>query len=131
MKFMLLMHVPKESADCEPVAWSPDDAKAHGAYMHRMDQQLRQSGEHVGGEGLASPAKAKLVRAGKDGETVVTDGPFAETKEFLAGFWIVEVASPERAYAIAAEASRAPGPGGQPMSIPFEVRQVVTGGPPA
>jgi hypothetical protein len=57
----------------------------------------------------------------------VTDGPFPESKEFLAGYWIVEVDRPERAYEIAAKASAAPGPGGKPMSIPFEVRQVMTG----
>jgi hypothetical protein len=69
------------------------------------------------------------VRAGKDGRPV-TDGPFAEAKEFLAGFWIVDVDRPERAYEIAARASAAPGPGGAPLDMPIEVRQVMSG-PPA
>ena len=69
------------------------------------------------------------MRAGKDGEPV-TDGVFPESKEFLAGYWIVDVESPERAYAIAAEASAAPGPGGAPLNMAIEVRQVMSGPPP-
>jgi hypothetical protein len=65
------------------------------------------------------------VRAGKDGAPV-TDGPFPEAKEFLAGFWIVEVDTPERAYELAAQASAAPGPGGAPLNMPIEVRQVMS-----
>ena len=69
------------------------------------------------------------MRAGKDG-TPVTDGVFPETKEFLAGYWIVDVDSPARAYEIAAAASAAPGPGGAPMNMPIEVREVMSGPPP-
>jgi hypothetical protein len=70
-----------------------------------------------------------VVRAGAAGETV-TDGVFPESKEFLAGYWIVDVETPERAYAIAAEASAAPGKGGAPLNMPIEVRQVMSGPPP-
>jgi hypothetical protein len=70
-----------------------------------------------------------VVRAKKDGTPAVTDGPFAEAKEFLAGFWIVEVDRAERAYEIAAKVSSAPGPGGTPLIIPVEVRQVMSGPP--
>jgi hypothetical protein len=80
----------------------------------------------VGGEGLAAPAEAKVVRAGKNGVAAVTDGPFPEAKEFLAGYWIVDVETRERAYQIAAQVSAAPGPGGQPLIIPIEVRQVMS-----
>jgi len=76
---------------------------------------------------LAFPEQARLVRAGKDGEPI-TDGIFPESKEFLAGYWIVDVDSPERAYRIAANASAAPGRGGQPLNMPIEVRPVT--GPP-
>jgi hypothetical protein len=69
------------------------------------------------------------VRAGKDGKPV-TDGVFPEGKEFLAGYWIVDVDSPDRAYAIAAQASAAPGPGGAPLIMPIEVRQVMSAPPP-
>lgn len=67
-----------------------------------------------------------MVRAGKSGVPAVTDGPFPEAKEFLAGYWIVEVDQPQRAYEIAAKASAAPGPGGVPLIIPIEVRQVMS-----
>jgi hypothetical protein len=75
-------------------------------------------------KGLAWPQEAKIVRAGNDGEPV-TDGVFPESKEFLAGYWIVDVESPEEAYKIAARASAAPGPGGQPANLPIEVRQML------
>ena len=74
--------------------------------------------------------QARIVRAGKGGAPEVTDGPFAEAKEFLAGYWIVQVDTPEQAYAIAARASAAPGQGGKPMNMAIEVREVPSG-PPA
>jgi hypothetical protein len=83
----------------------------------------------VGAEGLAAPGEAKIVRAGKNGVPAVTDGPFPESKEFLAGYWIVDVDKPQRAYEIAAKASSAPGPGGAPLIIPIEVRQVMSAPP--
>jgi hypothetical protein len=82
----------------------------------------------VAGEGLTGPDQARRVRAGADGQPI-TDGVFPETKEFLAGWWIVDVDSPERAYAIAARASAAPGPGGKPMNMAIEVREVMSGPP--
>jgi hypothetical protein len=97
--------------------------------MKRLYKDLSEAGELVSAEGLAAPRQARLVRAGKGGAPEVTDGPFPEAKEFLAGYWIVDVASPERAYQIAAEASAAPGPGGKPFNMPIEVRQVMSGPP--
>ena len=97
--------------------------------MKKLNQDLHESGELVSAEGLSFPDQAKLVRAGKDG-TPITDGVFPESKEFLAGFWIVDVETPERAYAIAAQASAAPGPGGAPLIMPIEVRPVMSGPPP-
>jgi hypothetical protein len=97
--------------------------------MKKLNQDLHESGELVSAEGLSFPDQAKLVRAGKDG-TPITDGVFPESKEFLAGFWIVDVETPERAYAIAAQASAAPGPGGAPLNMPIEVRPVMSGPPP-
>jgi hypothetical protein len=67
------------------------------------------------------------VRAGKSGAPEVTDGPFTEAKEFLAGFWIIDCDSKERAYEIAARVSAAPGKGGAPINIPIEVREVMSG----
>jgi hypothetical protein len=87
---------------------------------------LRDAGELVGIEGLTEPRKARLVRAGNDGRPV-TDGVFPETKEFLAGYWIIDVDRPERAYEIAGKASAAPGPGGKPLNMDIEVREVMSG----
>jgi hypothetical protein len=128
MKYMLMMHAPRGTGDYAVSNWSPGDFQAHIAFMHQFNRELTASGEWVDGQGLAAPGEAKLVRAGKDGAPV-TDGPFPEAKEFLAGYWIVEVDSPERAYQIAAEASAAPGPGGAPLNMPIEVRQVMSAPP--
>jgi hypothetical protein len=128
MKYMLLMTGTK--ADFDRFAnWSKQDLQAHFAFMHAFNKELKDSGAFAAAEGLAFPDQAKIVRAGKDG-TPVTDGVFPETKEFLAGYWIVDVETPERAYAIAARASSAPGPGGAPLNMPIEVRQVMSGPPP-
>jgi hypothetical protein len=97
-------------------------------FMHRLNKKLVDAGELVDAQGLSGPDQAKLVRAGANGEPV-TDGVFPEAKEFLAGYWIVDVETPERAYAIAAEASAAPGPGGVPLRLAIEVRQVLGGLP--
>ena len=129
MRYMLMMHAPRGTGDYQVSAWAPGDLKAHIDFMHRLNRDLTESGELVGAEGLAAPGEARVVRAGKNGLPAVTDGPFPEAKEFLAGFWIVEVDRPERAYEIAATASAAPGAGGEPMGIAIEVRQVM-GAPP-
>jgi hypothetical protein len=129
VRYMLMMHAPRGTGDYAVMNWAPEDLKAHIGFMHRLNGELTQSGELVGAEGLAPPGQAKIVRAGKEGLPAVTDGPFAEAKEFLAGFWIVEVDQPERAYEIAAKASAAPGPGGKPLIIPIEVRQVMSAPP--
>ncbi len=129
MKYMLMMNAPRGTGDYQISSWSPHDLEAHMAFMHRLNKELTESGELVGLEGLTPPGQAKLVRAGKNGVPVVTDGPFPEAKEFLAGYWIVEVDRPERAYEIAAKASAAPGPGGKPLIIPIEVRQVMSAPP--
>ena len=127
MKYMLMMNVPGG----EPYqigGWPRKDIEAHIAFMKAFSTRLARQGELVGAEGLAGPEQAKLVRSGLNGEPL-TDGVFPETKEFLAGFWIVDVESPDRAYAIAAEASSAPGPGGLPLHMPIEVRQVMAAAP--
>jgi hypothetical protein len=124
MKFMLMMHA---KGNCAEVLskWSPDEFKAHIEFMIRLASDLAASGELVMAEGLDMPDKAKVVTATRPDRPLVTDGPFAESKEFLAGFWIVQVPSAQRAYEIAARASTAPGPGGGPLGIPIEVRQVM------
>lgn len=127
MKYMLMMNVPG-GGPYQIAKWPEKDIKAHIAFMKAFAKKLTASGEWAGGEGLAGPDQAKVVRAGKNGEPI-TDGVFPESKEFLAGYWIIDVESPERAYEIAAEASAAPGPGGAPLNMPIEVRQVMSGPP--
>jgi hypothetical protein len=129
MKFMLMMNAPRGTGDWAVSDWSPDDLKAHIGFMKRFAEELKKAGELVAAEGLASPGQARVVRAGKGGAPEVTDGPFAEAKEFLAGYWIVDVESPQQAYAIAARASAAPGPGGKPLNIAIEVREVMSAPP--
>jgi hypothetical protein len=116
-------------AGCGVPQWPQKDLQAHIAFMHGLNKELRQSGELVSAEGLSFPDQAKLVRAGKDGAPI-TDGVFPESKEFLAGFWIIDVENPERAYAVAAKVSAAPGPGGAPLNMPIEVRPIMSGPPP-
>jgi hypothetical protein len=127
MKYILMMNTMR--AEQGVPNWPRGDLRAHIAFMKKLNQDLHESGELVSAEGLSFPDQAKLVRAGKDG-TPITDGVFPESKEFLAGFWIVDVETPERAYAIAAQASAAPGPGGAPLNMPIEVRPVMSGPPP-
>lgn len=127
MKYILMMNTMRAGQGVPE--WPAKDFQAHIAFMMKLNKELKESGELVAAEGLAFPDQAKLVRAGKNGEPI-TDGIFPESKEFLAGYWIVDVDSPERAYAIAAKASAAPGPGGVPLSMPIEVRPVMSGPPP-
>ena len=126
MKFMLMMNAPKGDGDWQVASWPADDLKAHIDFMIRLAGDLQREGVLVGAEGLAPPSEARIVRADKQGAPQVTDGPFAEAKEFLAGYWIVDVESAERAYQIAARASSAPGRGGVPINMPIEVRQVMS-----
>lgn len=125
MKYILMMHGGK--ADWEGYAkWSKEDLERNVAFMRNFSKELRDSGVFVDTKGLAWPQEAKIVRAANDG-TPVTDGVFPESKEFLAGYWIVDVESAEEAYRIAARVSGMPGPGGKPGNIPIEVRQVLGG----
>jgi len=127
MKYLLMMHTPS-GGPYQIANWPKQDIKAHIAFMVSFAKKLGESGELASAEGLAAPDQAKRVRAGKDGKPI-TDGVFPESKEFLAGYWIVDVESPERAYQIAAQASAAPGPGGAPLNMAIEVRQVMSGAP--
>ena len=127
MKYMLMMNTPS-GGPYQIARWPQQDIRAHIAFMFDFAKRLRESGELVAAEGLAGPDQARRVRAGKDGRPI-TDGVFPEAKEFLAGYWIVDVEGPERAYEIAAQASAAPGPGGAPLDMSIEVRQVMSAPP--
>jgi hypothetical protein len=129
MKFMLMMNAPKGNGDWAVASWAPEDLKRHIGFMRQLATDLKNEGALVGAEGLAMPSQARVVRAGKGSKPEVTDGPFAEAKEFLAGYWIVDVETPEQAYSIAARASAAPGPGGKPLNLAIEVREVMSAPP--
>jgi hypothetical protein len=130
MKYMLIMNTPRDGYT-QYMNWPKKILEANTAFMQAFTAKLAAAGELVGGEGLASPEQAQLVRAGKDGKPI-TDGVFPESKEFLAGYWIVDVDSAERALQIAAEASTAPGAeirgadGRMIQHLWVEVRQVLS-----
>jgi hypothetical protein len=115
MKYILLMSGTKAGVEAYH-AWPKQDIEAHMAVLGRINQDLTGSGEFVATQGLAEPKEAKVVRGEKNG-VPVTDGIFPESKEFLLGYWIVEVANAERAYAIAGRISAAS------VNMPIEVRQ--------
>lgn len=124
MKYILLMSGTKAGVEAYR-AWSKSDIKAHMAILRGITSELTASGEFVATQGLAEPGEARVVRGEKNG-LPVTDGIFPEAKEFLLGYWIVDVANPERAYAIAARISAAAGPRGVPTNMPIEVRKFAT-----
>jgi hypothetical protein len=125
MKYILMMTGNRAGVDAYR-SWSPRDVQAHFAFLKAFNTELAESGELVDVQPLAPPEQARVIRSGKDGEPI-TDGVFPESKEFLLGYWIVDVDSPERAYEIAARLSGGPGPGGAPLSMPIEVRQFMSG----
>jgi len=126
MKYILMMQFPLGDWKTKSIeAWPPQDVKAHMNFLRRFNKELSDAGEFVRTEGLGGPEQMKIVRAGKDGTPAITDGPFPESKEVLAGYWIIDVESPQRAFELAARASAAPGPGGAPLNMPIEVRPVM------
>jgi hypothetical protein len=125
VKYILMMSAQRSGWEAY-AKWSKEDLARNVEFMRSFAKELKDAGVFVATEGLGWADEARLVRAGKDGEPI-TDGVFPESKEFLAGYWIVDVESPEQAYRIAARVSAAPGPGGIPGSSPIEVRQVLGG----
>jgi hypothetical protein len=126
MKYMLLMSTGPVDGVPPSYEWTPEEVKASWAHMGQIHRELTESGELLGAEGLSGPETAKIVTSDGVDDPIVTDGPFPESKEFLAGFWMVDVDSEERAIEIAARTSAAPGPGGRPTRKPIEVRPVMT-----
>jgi hypothetical protein len=125
MKYILMMSGTKAGVGTYQ-AWTEQDRQNHMAVLTQVLDELRKSGEFVATERLVPPSQVTLVRGQKDG-LPVTDGVFPESKEFLLGYWIVDVATPERACAIAGRISAAPGPGGVPTNMPIEVRLIMGG----
>jgi hypothetical protein len=122
MKYLLLMNTMQ--AGSEGLNWPEHALDNHIAYMIELNKGLSAAGHLVDAQGLTFPDQAKLVRSGSDGQPI-TDGVFPESKEFLAGYWLVDVDRPEQAYEIAARASAAPGPDGKPLCMAIEVRPLM------
>jgi len=127
MRFMLMQSYGGVESDCAPMdQWSPEEIRAHIEFQQTLNQRLAELGELVDAQGLAGPDQARTVVSDGASAALVTDGPFPESKELLAGYRIVEVDTPERAVEIAAEISAAPGQGGAPIRQRIEVRQVMS-----
>ncbi len=101
MKFMLMMHAPRGTGDYQIMQWKPEEFRAHIQFMKDWNAELREAGELVGAEGLAPPGQARVVRSKGEGAPEVTDGPFAESKEVLGGYYLIEAADLDEAIAIA------------------------------
>ena len=113
-------------ASANSPAWSEEELQAMFAYMGAINDDLSETGELVDGQGLAEPAQTRLVTLGDDGKAVITDGPYGETKELLAGYWVLECESLERVTEIAERVTRCPQPAGAP-DYPVVIRPIMDG----
>jgi hypothetical protein len=125
-KFLLMVNADNGVVDTNTDDWEPDEVRAHMNYYEVLGKELVENGEQVQFMALAHPRLARIVRSDGVSAPVVTDGPYPESKEVLAGFQVIDVESEERAIEIAALVSAVPGPGGVPIQQPIEVRQVMT-----
>ncbi|MFH8290205.1 YciI family protein [Streptomyces sp. NPDC018059] len=134
MKYLVM--VQGSQADYEAMAgkpsenspvWSEQELQAMFAFMNEINNDLAESGELIDAQGLTEPAQARFVSAGKDGRPVITDGPYGETKEVLAGYWLLECESLERVTEIAERITRCPGPEGL-VEPPVVIRPVQEAG---
>jgi hypothetical protein len=130
-KYLLLKHYrggPAPVVGLDPMdRWTPAEIDAHMQYMRDFAARLEGTGEYVDGQAL-SPA-GTFVRYDGEGRPPVTDGPFAETKDLIAGWMAIDVETYERAVELAGELSAAPGPGGQPICEWLELRPFLTAAP--
>ncbi|MDG4775196.1 YciI family protein [Solwaraspora sp. WMMD792] len=122
-KYLLLKHyrgAPAAVNDAPMDQWTPEEVTAHIQYMRDFATRLEGTGEYVGEQAL-SP-EGTFVRYDGEGRPPVTDGPFAETKDLVAGWMVIDVETYERAIELAGELSAAPGAGGKPIHEWLEVR---------
>jgi hypothetical protein len=131
-KYLLLKHyrgAPAAVNDVPMDQWTPDEVTAHIQFMNDFAARLEANGEFVDGQALSPDGM--WVRSDGDGRPPVTDGPFAETKDLIAGWMVIDVDSRERAIELAGELSAAPGAGGKPIHEWLEVRPFLTAAPNA
>ena len=127
MKYLIMM---TQSPDDPVQEWTADDVQASWAHMQEIHQEMAEAGELLAAEKLAGLEATKIVSGDGVNAPVVTDGVYPEAKELLAGFWMVDVSTEERAIEIAARTSAAPGPGGRPTRKPIVVRPIMDAPPP-
>jgi len=126
MKFMLLQNYGGVPEGVPPMSeWTPGEIDAHINFQKDLNAELKERGELVEAQALTAPRLAKFVVSDGSGPPLVTDGPYPESKELLAGYRMIDVESPERAIEVAARGSAAPGPGGRPIKQAIEVREVM------
>ncbi|RJQ78471.1 hypothetical protein D5S17_13035 [Pseudonocardiaceae bacterium YIM PH 21723] len=126
-KYLMLKHyrgAPDAVNNVPMDQWTPEEITAHVKYMQDFADRLRESGEYV--DGLALAPEGMWVQFGGEGRPAVTDGPFAETKDLIAGWMIIDVDSQERAVELAGELSAAPGKNGEPIHEWLELRPFLT-----
>jgi len=127
MRFMLLQNYGGVESGCAPMyEWTPDEIRAHVEFQQELNRRLEELGELIDAQGLAGPDDARFVVSDGSGSPLVTDGPYPESKELLAGFRVVDVETIGRALEIAAQASAAPGANGAPIRQAIEVREVLS-----
>src|SRR3954469_9579486 len=131
-KYLLLKHYrggpEQQSYDVPFDTWTPEEFDAHMAFQHDIARVLRENGEFVDAQALTRDG-AWVRYGGPDAAPVVTDGPFAEAKEVIAGWYLIDVESEARAHEVAAWVSSAPGKGGAPIYEWLEVRPVMDDAP--
>ena len=127
-KYLLLKHYrggPEPHRPVPPIdQWAPEDVEAHMAFQNHVSELLEENGEYVDAQAL-TPARTWVRYGGPDAAPVTTDGPHPETSDLVAGWWLIDVDSHERAVELAAYASSQPGPGGEPMYEWIDVREVM------
>ncbi|GAT05494.1 YciI family protein [Mycolicibacterium fortuitum] len=129
-KYLFLKHyrgAPASVNDIPMERWTPDEIQAHIRYMNDFADRLKTTGEYIDSQALAP--EGTWVQYGGQGKPPVTDGPFAETKDLIAGWMVVDVDSYDRAIELAGELSAAPGAGGRPIHEWLEVRPFLTAPP--
>ncbi|WP_242909800.1 YciI family protein [Actinomadura terrae] len=133
MKYLILKHYQGGPAPTVEYGtldqWTPEEVDAHFQYMREFGARLQERGEFVDTQALAP--EGAFVRHDGQGRPPVTDGPFAETKDLIAGWYIIDVPSWDRAVEVAGELSAAPGPGGKPIYEWLEVRPFLAEAPAA
>lgn len=128
-KYLMLKHyrgsAPEQPTYPPMAEWTPEEVSAHIQYMNDFAARLEESGEYVDANALSE--SGTWVRFDGEGRPPLTDGPFAETKDLIAGWMVIDVAGYERAVELAGELSAAPGPGGEPIREWLELRPLLTG----